>query len=95
MASLIAWSISPGRARSGPGKQLLSNIEMFKENRSAAFECLHEDFKMFLQDGKITQAEMDEFEKDCFKPSPAASGAAQRRPAMSASPGPSRSRSAK
>jgi DNA-binding transcriptional regulator YiaG len=34
-----------------------------REYRSAAFECLHEDFKGFLEHGKITQAEMDEFEK--------------------------------
>jgi hypothetical protein len=61
-----------------------------KEYRSEIFECLHEDFRMFLEIGKITQAEMDEFERDCFKDAPDTPPvSAAHRPAMSAaSPGP-------
>jgi DNA-binding transcriptional regulator YiaG len=38
-----------------------------REYKSEIYETLHEDFKTHLEFGKITQAEMDEFEKDCFK----------------------------
>jgi hypothetical protein len=41
-----------------------------KEYRSEIFECLHEDFKTHLKYGGITQAEMDEFERDAFKEVP-------------------------
>jgi hypothetical protein len=59
-----------------------------KEYRSAAFECLHEDFKMFLQDGKITPERMAAFEKDAFKEVPDVPQArAAHSPAL-ASPGP-------
>jgi hypothetical protein len=34
-----------------------------------------------LENGKTTQVEMDEFEKDCFKEAPDASPGATRRPA--------------
>jgi hypothetical protein len=61
-----------------------------REYTSKIFECLHEDFKGFLKHGKITQAEMDAFEKDAFKEVPdAPQGRAAVTPAMAtASPGP-------
>jgi DNA-binding transcriptional regulator YiaG len=56
-----------------------------KVYRSKIFECLHEDFKTHLKFGGITQADMDEFEKDCFKEVPDVPPArAARRPALSA-----------
>ncbi|GHT95336.1 hypothetical protein FACS1894141_3750 [Spirochaetia bacterium] len=56
-----------------------------KVYRSKHYEALHEDFKMFLEDGKITQERFDEFEKDAFKEvpdAPAPQGRAARAPAM-------------
>jgi hypothetical protein len=41
-----------------------------KVYRSGIYEALHEDFKMFLEDGKITPERMAEFEKDAFKEVP-------------------------
>jgi hypothetical protein len=41
-----------------------------KVYRSKIFECPHEDFKTHLEFGGISQADMDEFEKDCFKEIP-------------------------
>jgi hypothetical protein len=62
-----------------------------KVYRSGIYEALHEDFKMFLEDGKITPERMAEFEKDAFKEvpdAPASQGRAARVPAMAtASPG--------
>jgi hypothetical protein len=64
-----------------------------KVYRSKIYEALHEDFKTHLKYGGITQADMDEFEKDAFKEVPDApqGSAAARTPAMAASPGPGRS----
>jgi hypothetical protein len=60
-----------------------------KVYRSKIYEVLHEDFKTHLKYGGITQAEMDEFEKDAFKEVPdAPQGRPAHQPAMAtASPG--------
>jgi putative transcriptional regulator len=41
-----------------------------RKYKSAIFKHLHEEFKEHLKYGGITQEEMDEFERDCFKDTP-------------------------
>ncbi|GHU64659.1 hypothetical protein FACS189447_01940 [Spirochaetia bacterium] len=59
-----------------------------KVYRSGIYEALHEDLKMFLEDGKITPERMAEFEKDAFKEVPdTPAPRVARTPAMAASSG--------
>ncbi|GHV32664.1 hypothetical protein AGMMS49942_06420 [Spirochaetia bacterium] len=62
-----------------------------KVYRSKIYEALHEDFKLHLEMGGITQERFDEFERDAFKEVPDAptpQGRVAHTPAMAtASPG--------
>ncbi|GHT68635.1 hypothetical protein FACS1894110_16650 [Spirochaetia bacterium] len=63
-----------------------------KVYRSKHYEALHEDFKLHLEMGGITQERFDEFERDAFREVPdAPQGCGASVPAMATSPGPGRS----
>jgi putative transcriptional regulator len=67
-----------------------------KKYKSPVLRHIHQEAAVLYKHGMISAAKMREFDHDCLVPSTvAASPAAGRRPAISASPGPARGRNAK
>ncbi|GHU48202.1 hypothetical protein FACS1894200_04810 [Spirochaetia bacterium] len=56
-----------------------------RKYKSEIYECLHEDFKLFLEHGKITPERMKEFEKDCFIETTKSQGRSAPAPTIAAS----------